>query len=235
MITRRQVLQQSQWTTSQLVRHSLCDSQNYPVMKQVGKNVWQITCGEQGEFSIAMRNVPYKEIYSSYSTERLFNFRMIDGALIQMLYEFQDDELLRHRLAFFPSPDLEEYQSAPDVYESDEIYADILRREIVPFPLRFDYEASNEMHVLIHHPKSHLSLGQYKNCRIPVSGPLTPYLFMNFILQNFYNTAYKKFSNLLKLEGDCFQDSIIGAEVHIPHLRLPNSPRRSLMQKLGFS
>lgn len=234
MITRRAVFKQSEDATAQLVGCSLCDEQNFPVMRRIGKNLWQISIGEQGSYSIAMHDIPYREVYSSFSRHRLFNLKMIDGALIQMFYEFQDNHLLYHRLAFFPSPHLEEYQNAPEIYEADEVYADILMKEIVPFPIRFDYDASDQAHVLVHHPKSHLTLGQYKNCRIPVSGPLTPYLFVAFILRNFYNTAFSRVSHVINLEGDLFQDNIANEEVLIPHLKLPTVPKKTLLQKLGL-
>ena len=62
---------------------------------------------------------------------------MLDGALIQMTYEFSDKKLRRHRLAFFPSPHLEEFQNNPDIYLDDEIYADVVAKNIVSFPVRF--------------------------------------------------------------------------------------------------
>ena len=40
------------------------------------------------------------------------------------------------------------------------------------------------------HPHSHVTLGQYTNCRIPAYGPISPLLFMQFILENFYNSYY---------------------------------------------
>ena len=41
------------------------------------------------------------EIYEDLARERAYNVRMIDGALIQMMYEFVEARLRRHRLAFF--------------------------------------------------------------------------------------------------------------------------------------
>ena len=88
---------------------------------------------------------------------------MIDGALLQLMYRFQKTELESHRLAFFPSPYLEEFQNNPDVYKDDAMFTEVVFRNIVPFPLRFDYDSRNEVFIEVHHPKSHLSLGQYKN------------------------------------------------------------------------
>ena len=104
------------------------------------------------------------------------------------------------------------------IYENDEIYADILYKNIVPFPIRFDFDLSN--FIEIEHPRTHLTLGQYKNCRIPVSEPLTPELFINFILRNFYNTVFNKYSNEITVGKEHFNKTITGNEKSIFHLGL---------------
>ncbi len=120
--------------------------------------------------------------------------KLADGALVQLLYETHDDKIVSHRLAMFPSRDLESFQNEPELYQSDNIFADILSRSIVTFPVRFDYNRSD----IQGHPNSHLSLGQYKNCRIPVYGPIMPKTFINFILKSFYNSFLRiKLKNAL--------------------------------------
>ncbi len=147
--------------------------------------------------------------------------KMIDGALIQMMYRFKDNILQNHRLAFFPSPYLDEFQNNPEIYEDDEIFADIIMKNIVIFPLRFDYVANDEIFRELDHPRSHLTLGQYMNCRIPVTAPLTPFAFIDFILRHFYNTAYRKYSVDLTVFPERFPDTIADAERGIIHLHLP--------------
>ena len=41
------------------------------------------------------------------------------NALIQMSYTFASGKLQRHRLAFFPAPHIEEFQTVPEVYDED--------------------------------------------------------------------------------------------------------------------
>ena len=93
-------------------------------------------------------------------------------------------------------------------------------KNIVPFPIRFDFDADDKRHVDLSHPKSHLTLGQYQNCRIPVSAPITPIVFVKFILRNFYNTAYHLYEADLDLPVTYFGESITEGEQAIPHLRL---------------
>ena len=144
---------------------------------------------------------------------------MLDGGLIQMFYTFKAGILASHRLAYFPSPSLEAYQNEPELYEEDEIYADILAKNVVAFPIRFDFDNNDKLFKPVSHPKSHLTLGQYKNCRIPVSAPLSPIVFMKFILRNLYSTATTT-AGELDIQETIFPANIHAHEEQIPHLRL---------------
>lgn len=218
MISRQEVARQIRSITIQLVGLSLSNEQNFYVMREVD-SYWEITVKEAGALAIALRNISYRDIYTALDKAKTYNLKMLDGALIQMLYTFDAEGIASHRLAFFPSPDLEDFQNDPEPYLRDEIYADILNKNIVPFPIRFDYKRSGVAGEA-HHPKSHLTLGQYINCRIPVSAPVTPFAFADFILRNFYNTAFLKFTDKLNLEGDHCADCITENERKIAHLRL---------------
>lgn len=70
-------------------------------------------------------------------------------------------------------------------------------------------------------PKSHLTIGQCKNCRIPIAIPLTPNIFMDFILRSFYNTSHSTFSS--KLDFDkviLFENCIHDEEKKILHVSI---------------
>ena len=122
--------------------------------------------------------------------------------------------------SYFPSPSLEHFQNDPELYLLDEIYADVVARNIVPFPVRFDFSNDASKFVEIHHPYSHLTLGQYENCRIPVCSPVGPLTFGAFILHNFYNSAYRKYSDELPTGPLLFANTITAREREIPHLVL---------------
>jgi len=202
--------------TADFIGLGLCNSQNFPSFKNDG-NFQEVSYSGTGDLSFVLKNQPYQEIYGEILRTNAYNLKMLDGALIQLMYKFENGVLKCHRLAFFPSPDLTEYQNNPEVYEDDEIYADIVMRNIVVFPIRFDFDATEGVYREIDHPKSHLTLGQYKNCRIPVSAPLTPYAFLAFLLRNFYHTAFKKHTNSITLFDEVFEDSIFPSEKTIGH------------------
>jgi hypothetical protein len=207
------ILNQIKQITAKLIQLGLSVQQNFP-SHQDGR----IAYTDIEDISIAMKNIAYDDIYKELDKAKNYNIKMIDGALIQMLYDFKNTKLVSHRLAFFPAPNLESFQNEPEIYEDDEIYADILERNIVTFPIRFDYDPNNFKE--IEHPKTHATLGQYKNCRIPVSEPLTPEIFISFILRNFYNTAFQKYSDEFAISNNRFDKTIANKEKALFHFGL---------------
>lgn len=206
--------------TADLIKCSLCEEQKFPSIRNESSKIKKIDFGKS-DLSIVLKNESYQEIYNELLRTQAYNLRMVDGALIQLMYKFQNNSLQSHRLAFFPSPYLEEFQNNPEIYEEDSIYADILKKNIVPFPLRFDFDCREGVVKVVDHPQSHLTLGQYQNCRIPVSAPLTPSMFIDFILRNFYNTAYNKFSDTIRKNNEVFMNTIHELEKGLSHVQLP--------------
>lgn len=213
-MTPHKTFQQISEITSKLVSVSLSVEQNFPSSKN-----GIIYISEKNDSAIVLKNIPYREVYSALDRKKNYNIKMVDGALIQFMYQFNGEELIRSRLAFFPSPDLEEFQNNSEVYETDELYADVIHQNIVTTPLRFDYDP--ESFEKVRHPSSHFTIGQYQNCRIPVAVPMTPNHFIDFILRNFYNTAHTKFSDNLNFDlSTLFQKTIHEDEEKILHLNI---------------
>ena len=202
---------QIQKITAKLIEVNLSVEQNFP-SNQNGV----ISYTGIHDISIAIKDLAYEEIYQQLEETKNYNIKMIDGALIQFLYDYQHGKLISHRLAFFPSPSLESFQNEPELYENDELYADILAKNIVTFPIRFDFNPKNFKE--LDHPRTHVTFGQYKNCRIPVSNPLTPELFINFILRNFYNTAFTKHTDDFPVSTLSFNQTITDKEKGVFHL-----------------
>jgi hypothetical protein len=214
------IFRQIEKLTETLVRLSLCDHQNFPAMRNLQHGCCEIGISSHPDLGYALKNISYQEIYAELVRTQTYNLKMLDGALVQMVYRFRNDIIESHRLAFFPSPNLEEFQNNPDIYLEDEIYADIIAKNIVPFPSRFDFDCNNFTE--FEHPKSHVTLGQYKNCRIPASSPLMPYHFIIFILRNFYNTAFLKYSNKINpVVPSLFTETITTSERELIYIQIP--------------
>ncbi|MBD1219080.1 MAG: DUF2290 domain-containing protein [Aphanizomenon flos-aquae Clear-A1] len=218
MISHQKILEEIQTITTKLIQMSLSERQNFPSCVSIGKDSYEIAYSGMQDLSIALKNIEYKQIYQELDKGKNYNFKMVDGALIQLLYTYNRSELVSHRLAFLPSPFLEDFQNNPEIYETEEIYADIIARNILPVPIRFDYDPDN--HQELDHPKCHLTLGQFENCRIPVCSPISPNTFISFILRSFYNTAFRKFTDELVFSTNLFNETITPKEKKVLHIAI---------------
>jgi hypothetical protein len=216
-MTPLQTLDQIKKLTESLVKLSLSNEQNFPSTHGSPNANFEITVSTATDMSIALKNIEYKLIYAELEKARCFNIKMVDGALILLRYRFLAGKVCEHALSYFPSPYLEHFQNDPDNYLEDELYSDILAKNIVPFPVRFDFSNDGNKYVDISHPYSHLTLGQYKNCRIPVCSPLGPLAFGGFILRNFYNTIYTSYSDHIPISNKVFPKTISANEKKIIH------------------
>ncbi len=216
----RETLTQLEQLTTALVAVSLSDDQNFPTTYGKADGDFEITVNNAASMTVALKNVAYVDIYREIEAARCFNFKMLDGALVTLRYRFRGGEVCDHLLSYFPSPDLGHFQNDPELYLQDEMYAEVIARNVVPFPVRFDFSDDVAKFVEVHHPYSHLTLGQYENCRIPVCSPLSPLTFGAFILRNFYNTAFRKYSEEIPPGELLFANTIAANERKIPHLVL---------------
>ena len=206
---------------SRLVELGLADDQNCTILREKGNDICEVTFGNAAIVSIALRDIEYNEIYEKMVEARSYNAKLLDGAVLQIMYEFKGRSLRRHRLAFFPSPQLVPFQADPELYKEDTFFSEIIARRIVPFPIRFDYDDREGIASEIIHPKSHLTLGQYEYCRIPVTSPLRPAWFVDFVIRNFYHTASHSHADQIGQPFQCFSESIFSAERTIIHIAVP--------------
>jgi hypothetical protein len=206
-----------------LVEASLANDQNFSFLRELGANRTEVTFNGAEYLTVGLKNLDYVEVYDALRAERAYTVLLPDGAMLQFNYQFLGDDLEKHRLAFWPSPHLEQFQNDPDIYLEDSIFAEIVSRRVVPFPIRFDHNSNDQVVEEMRHPVSHLTLGQYENCRIPLSAPLPPAHFMDFILRNFYSTAFSEYANGLPRFPNSFDDCISENELELIHLRIPQS------------
>lgn len=221
MIKLKHIREQVVDVTTKLIDLGICDDQNFPSTTED-----EVRLSSEHDYSIFLKNITYEDMYNDLVNNRVYNIKMIDGALIQMKYKFKDNKIEKHRLAFFPSPHLPIYQNNPNSYMEDNIYMDICEKGIVAVPLRFDFDDSiddygEKVAKPVIHPISHLTIGQYKNCRIPVTSALTPYQFIEFIIRNFYNKDFESFRKKLPKNNRSFNQSIHEEEKKILNISIP--------------
>lgn len=123
---------------SSLIERGVADDQNFPVLRQYSADGWELSFAGAEHVSFAMGDIDYGDIHRELSEKRSYNAKLIDGGLLQLMYRFNGDQLVKHRLAFYPSPSLRPFQDDPEAYMRDELFIDIVSRRIVPFPPEFD-------------------------------------------------------------------------------------------------
>ena len=204
MILPLQVKKEINEMISALIRGALVNAQHYPVVKGKVDQFCTIGFENDDKISIALGAGIYQDVYDSLVYNKVYSMRLLDGGLVQLSYSFNEAKMIRHRLAFFPNPRVgcvDEIYS--NVEEPDSIALMLLRRNVVPFPIRFDFNIDDAIFLANEHPRSHLTLGGFQCCRIPVSSPLLPITFMRFILKNFYQTDTMHFVVVLPQGSAC--------------------------------
>jgi hypothetical protein len=163
----------------------------------------------------------YRE-YLRLLTDRQYTCLLADAALLQITYDFSDDEIVGHRLCYYPCPidireeDFEsgdnldaiiqfhmESEATSAIEESPEGDDEVEGAESEPepprprirlrSPIRFDYDPRSAG---ANHPVSHLHV-IHEDCRWPVFGPLSIGHFVRFVLKHFYPHVQ---SNIPELE-----------------------------------
>lgn len=98
-----------------------------------------------------------------------------------------------------------EYARKSSIFQDNQL---ILNKSVLPVIIRADYNRDPEESEL-HHPYSHITLGGYKNCRIPVDRPISPMKFVKFIMEHFYYVPSSQLEFNFEIEG------IVAFEEHI--------------------
>lgn len=183
--------------TSELIRCGLAEEYNFPVIRQ-NDIVWE----KYQNVSSYLKNMDYAMIYEEIEKTHNYNMKLPDGGIFQLMYRFKGrgTELEAHRLGYYPSPSYEIYQNDPELYDADYIYGDILNKSVLPVVIRADYN-KDDIESDVHHPYSHITLGGYKNCRIPVDRPISPIKFVKFIMEHFYYVPSSQLEFNFELEN----------------------------------
>lgn len=205
-----------------LAKVGLSDDQQYPILRHGQGELAEITFANAELVSRAMKGISYIDVYGEFVRDRAFSVKLLDGALIQMAYAFSRDELVRHRLAYLTSPHLIPFLEDPSGYlDGGEERTITPSRKVGPVSIRFDYDRDNSRHTDVWHAKSHLTIGDYEHCRVPVSSPLTPVQFTEFVLRHFYSTEVMDFASGLPRSSTSFPRSISRKEERVIHLVIP--------------
>ncbi|ULN49108.1 DUF2290 domain-containing protein [Mycolicibacterium goodii] len=170
-----------------LIGLGMVDHQNYSAITMGADDSWQVA-QPGAQLHLSLKSRPYEDIYLELIGAGCYNLLFLDGAIVQLSYDGIGERVVRHRLAYLPSPSLRPYQDDPELYLLEKHFVEIVGHQVVPVPVRFDFDDRAGVSRDVIHPVSHVTLGQYQHCRIPVTAPVSPRCFVEFILNSFYST-----------------------------------------------
>lgn len=202
-----------------LIEEGLADSYNYPY-----RNETEVSFPNAERLSLALKKRSYEEIYRDLLAHSVYMVRFPDSSLMQLSYQFSRGKVVRHRLAFFPNPGLPAFDEYPELYSDNAWFADIADVRSVAVPLRFDYDADPASVTELWHPYSHLTLGCFQNCRIPVTSAVRPCSFIRLVLKAFYGTYIRQcYERVPKETSDqkSFEITISPLERSVIHIAVP--------------
>lgn len=127
------------------------------------------------------------ELLDTIRPERQYTFLLYDKSIIQAEYQIKKDKIIKARLLFIKLQSkvwsFEELSEFADISNGiDEILSEDFG---TPTIIRIDYDPEN--HIDGHHPASHCTLNNVKECRIPMKSIISLGQFVEFILKQFYN------------------------------------------------
>jgi hypothetical protein len=158
-----------------------------PVILAAPNNAKRVTWApSDAELGELMRAAPHSlAAYRNWIAADAYSMVLFDGAVIQMTYDFDGNDLVGHRLVFFPCPYKIDEGLLDDLPLLDviELYSDSRDPAVrLVTPMRFDFDPRAAG---AGHAASHLSLNGL-DCRWPVTAPLSPGHFVRFVFSQFY-------------------------------------------------
>lgn len=161
-------------------------------------NIDRVTWSSLNQLSKKMfyLEVDTYQTYEAWLRNQDYSLILYDASFVQITYEINKDNILSHRLVYYPCP----YILNDELLELIKIdpVLDVLtlldkKNLKLISPIRFDYDNRE----IRYHSKSHLTLNT-PTCRIPVKAPISPSQFFEFIIKYFYHDYWIKYNDILK-------------------------------------
>jgi hypothetical protein len=166
------------------------------IIQDLGKGIQRVTWST-GKSNTGLFTADFATLddYLGWIEAEAYSALLYDGSFLQISYDFLDEDVIGHRLAFYPCPlkvDESLLRELPvlDVLETplEDLRSNIQLRT----PIRFDFApdaAADE------HPSSHMTLNSAE-CRWAVASALSPGHFVRFVFRHFYGHLWPQVPEL---------------------------------------
>lgn len=205
-----------------LIEAGIADRFSLPSIQRTHAHAGDLGFPHSADLSWALRDQPYGDLYGELLKREMFHVLLPDGGMLQYQYKVRVGKVSKHRLAFYPSPYLTPFDADVARYLQDSVWGHVVSGFHMPVVIRFDFDADERNFSFGDHSYSHLTLGQYPNCRIPVSSPVTPWIFTELVLKNFYKRGYSSVRTEGVFNGLVLPPSLAGGEEKLLHISVPD-------------
>lgn len=132
------------------------------------------------------RNKSIEEVTDVILKRKEYNLLLYDKGIFQFEFIIEKGQIKKERLVFIKKHnklwDKEEINNLSNNSFDEDWYNEIIG---IPIVIRVDFD--EEAHIDVKHPITHMTLSNYDECRIPMKGAVSLTLFINFILNMFYD------------------------------------------------
>lgn len=144
-------------------------------------------------------HVNYYYEYRWIIDHRQFSLLLTDGGALQFYYHFEGDELLSSRQCYYPPPlhGVEDYGELDLEMSLDDMLSVSIKADEAPPRYRAKYWSHIRMDFdsrATSHDPSHLQYSAANLFRIPVDKVLSPFVFVDMVLRDFYPNEHSDYS-----------------------------------------
>jgi len=192
--------------TGWLIKNNLTIEENFQY-KDIGTKriIAPKLTSNQNYFNVSKKTPKYVSEFCKIIENSNFSFKLFDHSIIQCLYTFDGPDLIKQKFCYFEFP-----TGFDDIFSNDAPNTNSSLSEInqnhwgIPTHLRIDFDPERYDSVL--HPKTHLSLGGNRDCRIPTSSPIKLIDFIEFVVKNFYHQHWNSLCEFLTINRSNFKE-----------------------------
>jgi hypothetical protein len=158
---------------------------NQVVCRDLGSNRKRVTWAPEASGGLFKGDFTCISDYRRWIDENAYSAILYDGSILQMSYDFSNNEMIGHRLAYLPCPyDLDiNFLVEMSLDEAICLYQDSGQAVVrLRSAIRFDWDSSVSNP---NHPDVHVTLNS-AHCRWAVVAPLSVGHFVRFVFKHFY-------------------------------------------------
>lgn len=189
----KKIVQDFDFVVSQLLKHRLYLDGNKLIVRDCEGNQEEITwSGKTGKNYMFDTSMEAKDMLVKILDSTQFLIELYDKSIFQFECIIDNEEIQKIRMAFLKKDGKIWAVEELDFIESQEVVVDewFEKDYGMPIIIRIDYDPSEYKDIV--HSKTHMTLFNVTNCRIPMKKYFMFSEFVSFVLNTFYGVCIDK-------------------------------------------